>query len=351
MTQRRGPKILLVGTFPPPTGGVSVHVARLFFHLRAERASVTAIDESSVRKRDFPNLRFGQIRSYIRLVFTTDLVHVHTSAPFFAIVHLLFARALGKAAILTVHSARNTGTRHILQCCAVSLATHVIYVSDLVRARFAKSGSVIPAFLAPGGDELRLTQRAASLVAKHRSAQRLLVVSNASFPATYAGDDLYGLDLLVTAFSDTRVRDRYACIFMISDLRGNAAYLEKWSKILEEYGLDQIFHIVAGPAHFSALIDSADVVVRATNTDGDSVTVREGLHFNKRVIASDCVPRPAGVELFKNRCAESLVRVLLADMVPQSSRPEVKGTLSALVDVYNREYDRRQMRSRSRSVK
>jgi glycosyltransferase involved in cell wall biosynthesis len=42
----------------------------------------------------------------------------------------------------------------------------------------------------------------------------------------------------------------------------------------------------------------ANLLVRPTSTDGDSGFVREAIATGVRVVASDCVPRPAGVELF-----------------------------------------------------
>ena len=48
-------------------------------------------------------------------------------------------------------------------------------------------------------------------------------------------------------------------------------------------------------------MQQSDIIVRPTNTDGDSLTIREGLFLNKKVLASDVVKRPEGVILFKNR--------------------------------------------------
>ena len=38
--------------------------------------------------------------------------------------------------------------------------------------------------------------------------------------------------------------------------------------------------------------------IRATTTDGDSVSLREALYFGAPILASDVVPRPDGVMLF-----------------------------------------------------
>jgi hypothetical protein len=48
------------------------------------------------------------------------------------------------------------------------------------------------------------------------------------------------------------------------------------------------------------------MVIRPTNTDGDSLTIREGLYLNKIVLASDVVQRPEGTKLFKTRNAMDL---------------------------------------------
>jgi hypothetical protein len=48
----------------------------------------------------------------------------------------------------------------------------------------------------------------------------------------------------------------------------------------------------------NAALRWANVLVRPTTTDGDSLLVREALGAGIRVVASDCVPRPRGVEVF-----------------------------------------------------
>jgi glycosyltransferase involved in cell wall biosynthesis len=53
----------------------------------------------------------------------------------------------------------------------------------------------------------------------------------------------------------------------------------------------------ASPDEVRRLLLQADALVRPTSTDGDSLLVREALEHGVRVIASDVVPRPAGVEL------------------------------------------------------
>jgi hypothetical protein len=52
---------------------------------------------------------------------------------------------------------------------------------------------------------------------------------------------------------------------------------------------------------FVQLITQCDIVLRTTNTDGDSLTIREALYLKKPVLSSDAVKRPTGTHLFITR--------------------------------------------------
>jgi glycosyltransferase involved in cell wall biosynthesis len=54
------------------------------------------------------------------------------------------------------------------------------------------------------------------------------------------------------------------------------------------------------------LMSKADVFVRPTFADGDSISVREALAMNVPVVASDCARRPDGTVLFKTGNSEDL---------------------------------------------
>ena len=62
----------------------------------------------------------------------------------------------------------------------------------------------------------------------------------------------------------------------------------------------------------ASLWREADVVIRATNTDGSSLTVLEALSLGVPVVASDCAERPRGAVLFRTRDRSDLTD-LLAD--------------------------------------
>ena len=50
------PKILLIGSIPPPLGGVTVHIARLSSQMKRRGYDVKILDESREKKNDFENI-------------------------------------------------------------------------------------------------------------------------------------------------------------------------------------------------------------------------------------------------------------------------------------------------------
>jgi glycosyltransferase involved in cell wall biosynthesis len=50
---------------------------------------------------------------------------------------------------------------------------------------------------------------------------------------------------------------------------------------------------------FVDVIKTCDAFIRATTTDGDSLSVQEAMYLGKDVIASDVIDRPKGCILFK----------------------------------------------------
>lgn len=91
-------------------------------------------------------------------------------------------------------------------------------------------------------------------------------------------------------------------------------------------------------AEFSLVVSASDVYVRATIRDGDAVAIREAAHYGKSVIASDCVVRPHGCQLFRTGDAESLaeaLRLVLRD--PRAGIVATDGNVNErYIDLYRR---------------
>jgi len=105
------------------------------------------------------------------------------------------------------------------------------------------------------------------------------------------GREIYMGSDLVNFF---KLNNRYGLIF--SDPTGN--YL-KFLKLTLPDLPENVFFITV-PHDFVNVIKLTDGLIRATTTDGDSLSVKEGLFYNKVVYATGVVDRPKGVLVFNN---------------------------------------------------
>src|SRR4030042_3111377 len=103
-------KVALVGVYPPPYGGVSVHIQRLLAGCPGNDISCTVFDVSRSVKKVPGVVNISRFWNWPRFLFSRqDIVHVHTSAVNWVIPVIFFylARIKGAAFVLSYHSLRN----------------------------------------------------------------------------------------------------------------------------------------------------------------------------------------------------------------------------------------------------
>jgi hypothetical protein len=325
---------LLIGTLPEPKGGISVHMQRLRGLMQSVGWTVRVVHEGRRPRSDAVNLRRGAVVRYFKALIWADCVHVHTSNVWLRLGHALLARTLRRRLAVTFHSGRETGVELIAARLAARLADTPIYVSKAVAHHIGVEGLVQPAFLPPDEGEWGVPCAVDVWIADQKAEGRLVITSNAPFLAQHASQDLYGLDTLIALFADSVIADRFSCLFVVSSIEGREDYLVNCQHQIAAGGLADRFNIISGTYSFPGICKVSDVFVRATNTDGDAVSVREALAMGRRVIASDCAERPANVELFRTRDVEDLKRVLLE--LPVAPVPYTDTSPEALVALYRR---------------
>jgi glycosyltransferase involved in cell wall biosynthesis len=306
------PKILICGPIAPPVGGVSIHIERLTRNLRPLGYEFTLCDESRYMKPGIFNLRYLDFVEYIKLCMAADIVHIHSGPNLLRLFHLICARLLFRKAVITIHSWPVGSAGNSILAAVFGILSHrVIYVSEEIREQFYCKGQVLPAFIPPAkADEPVLPVEIEKWVKDNRAAGKKIVCSNAFRLETHNNSDLYGLDLCIEAIGDPQVHSRSAMVFVISDPDTHKERIAKYKRIIEERKLKDSIFLWQGFVSFTNLLDICDISVRATSTDGDSLSVRESLYLNKTTIASDVVKRPEGVILFTNRDAGSLIQAL-----------------------------------------
>jgi glycosyltransferase involved in cell wall biosynthesis len=330
--------ILLVGCLPPPVGGVSVHLQRLTARLEQEGHRWRLLDDAPITPLLLP-MKLAMAFTAARLA-GVQVVHCHSGNWRTRYFCAWLGRLLGLRVLLTLHSFRpliNPRTCWLARR-ALRLVAGVVAVSEDVRTRCLEHGArpervrVQYAYLDPLPVQSGpLPAQVLDFISDHSP-----IVSASAFQLRFHdGLDLYGLDLLMRLTRDLRVLQPNAGLIFVLPEAGLPQYLDACRTRLRAEGLDAHFLIHQGTLDFPTLLRRSDLLVRPTTTDGDSLSLREALFVGCRVLASDAVPRPEGVALFRNRDGADLLRrsLEILSSPPPSPRQSQDGW-AGLADAY-----------------
>jgi len=332
-------KILLIGAYPPPVGGVSVHMSRLVTLIRSRGWNPVLLDlyqppgESPPAPLCVTRLKGGPFRKLISLLrltcrFRGDLIHIHLSAmlKFAWIGPLLLLVARHRPIILTIHSGSfplpemvRSPVKRMLQRASLAVCRHVdhiILVSEQQAEYLEVLGfpsdrqCVLPAFLGVDTVEGEVPEYLSVL---EQGRPRLLISGY--------GLSFYGYDILLDALDLDGLRERVSLIVVMYGTM-DEQYVNKISNRMQSF--DSLFLKNLDTDEYQRLLREVDIYIRATDRDGDSISVREALARNMKVVASDCVTRPSGVRLFRTGNAEHLAKMIRDIMDDAPEPPEVK---------------------------
>lgn len=302
-------KVLQIGPYSA-VGGVSIHIKRLSELLKG-RYNFQFIDESPVKKNDsnIYNIRSKNLIEYYKLLKSSDVVHIHTGIWWLRCIHIINAFVLRKDITVTIHSLSNLKNKFSISITKLCLliVDKVVVVNQEIKSIFnLKNSSVIHAFLPPIIDEEEVLPKDVLKIIEKNKGNKI-IISNAFKLVKHNGQDLYGLDLLIdVAKKIKKEQKRYRIIFVIASMSEKDKLYNQYVREIEEQELEGIIYLIPYSISFARLMLESDLVVRATNTDGDALTVREALYLTKPIIASDIATRPTGTILFENRNSEDL---------------------------------------------
>jgi len=344
-----GKKILLVGYYPPPLGGESVHVRELARYLTAEGIPVQIVNS---RRGAPPNSESRTVSGpwdffYVLLesLGPDTMLHLHTNGhnwkSWFMILAAAIALRLRRAeGILTLHSGlcpkyltRAGIHMRLLAYAAADTFMHIVCVNKEIRCALEVLGlgrerlSIIPAF--PGIREVpSLSQPDIEMT---KLMKPLIVAIGGVEPE-------YGLPLLVRILPAlSHDFPSFGCIIIGSDGGELVQTFLTNARLLDRVvSLGQISH-----DRCLSLVSCADVFVRPSYTDGDSIAVREALALGTPVVASNTTVRPSGVILFQRGDSADLIeKIDYALKIGRSVRAHVPkprfSGLDRLLEMYHR---------------
>ena len=169
-----------------------------------------------------------------------------------------------------------------------------------------------------------------------RRRVRQLVVAGATAMQPFEGGYLYGVDTFLALARHLGALAPDVGFVLHLSRRGDPVLAAAALQTVEELGLGDRFVLLEGQLEeASDLWAIADLYVRPTRTDGDSVSVHEALALGVATLASDAVKRPAAVALFATGDGMDAARAaaaLLADVPAaqaqvRASRPADGGAI------------------------
>ncbi|WP_048128408.1 glycosyltransferase family 4 protein [Methanosarcina lacustris] len=321
-------KILFVGSYPPPYGGVTTHIKRLTNLLFNVGYNITILD---VVNGDFKKinkniciipLRLKYIKLIVQSFSTANIVHIHTSGYgkyWRESLLIILSKISNNKVVITIHG--GLFPEYVSKCSAVSIfclkfwlkySNKIIFVSCLQKNAVKKyilskeinKFEIIPAYLPEEKGDMTNNDLKNSFVEPDKNYFNVLVMGNWL--------ELYGLDIFIYAVKkliDNGINLKANILIYIYS-EPDLSYKMKIESLIESLNLRENVTFIPETDDTSSVYRVTDIFVRPTHTDGDAMSVREAISFGIPVIASDVCERPEGVVLFKNKDPADLAQKL-----------------------------------------
>lgn len=269
--------LLIIGGIPPPIGGVSIHVKRLLNYLKSADLNKILI---------FYDYKKESYINGLKRIREADIIHLHLSNKRIRFLMVLLGKLLRKNIIITFHGKydfRNFFDRWALQHAGLNLVLNAFTFSKAnAVVREGAKIKLVSAFIPPIEDEEELSKKTKEQIDVFQDKFKKVICTNAHhFVLDINGKDLYGIDFILECMNDLSEIG-----LIIADPSGELY------KRYEEYSKFRNVLFITQPEPFVEIIKMSDIFVRATTTDGDSLSVKESLYYKTPVLASDCIDRP-----------------------------------------------------------
>ncbi|HEX8852955.1 MAG TPA: glycosyltransferase family 4 protein [Pyrinomonadaceae bacterium] len=338
-------KVLQLGPYPPPHGGVQTNLVAIRRYLHARGHDCEVINLTRHRRADsdgvyYPRSAVEVFRLLARLRY--DIAHYHLGGNVTTrLLGLCLACSMmpGRRAVLTFHSGGyplspegRTAHPHTLRGFVFRRFDKIIAVNQSIVEMFLRFGVpaerlhlIEPHALASAPEGVALPDEVRSFYDSH--APVLLTVGLL--------EPEYGLSLQVEAMA--RVRERFPRAGLVIIGSGSIESELRAQIASKPYAADLLLcGDVAHEATLRAIAD-CDLFLRTTLYDGDSISVREALHAGVPVVATDTGMRPGGVRLVEKSDEAALVAAIEESL---ASDARVRGVRDAPREVDESEAER-----------
>lgn len=308
------------GTYPPPFGGVTVHIKRLFYHLKKRKnLSVQMLNfngnihnpEENIFKVDFT------IAPFLLLPFKKKkLIHFHSRKIIGWVLMRLFGFRHLKMVTLHNQILRKSNGKFKKKLTAFGLnGFDKILLNDKEYGMFLhekfkvslKKMHFIPAFISPLKSEFK---RLPEEILKFRKEKQYLISANAWMLVRIEGKDLYGFDTLIRLMKLLKEKNMDVGLIFVLPQIGDVKYFNHLQNEIEKNGLkNDILIFRKGIPNAFEIWGISDLFIRPTMMDIEGISVKEALFMGTPVIASDVCQRPHDCQLYPYGNFEQLLKI------------------------------------------
>jgi glycosyltransferase involved in cell wall biosynthesis len=313
--------ILILGSLPPPIGGVTTHIKRLCEYLQDSNIPWKFVDFKKSSKIDI-----------LRAIISHRMIHYHSANPAIGFLFSLFCLITFKKLIITFHGdiGYHGYFKNLLKIETVRFSAVPVVLNEKsyeIAKNYNGRTELMAAFIPPK----EITDLPSDIEIKisdlNKTCEQLFCTNAFDVSFDTQGREIYQITELVSLFNRYPRKG-----LIISDPSGN------YKKYINKNGIEVRNNIlfIPFPHDFNAVINKTDYFIRFTITDGDSLSVKEALLAGKPVIATDVVSRPKGVNLIINDIEDldRLLNVSPFDLTAGSCRP--KNGAVDLVNLYKK---------------
>lgn len=279
-------KLLVIGSLPPPIGGVTIHTSRLLLALKSDNFQF-----------DYLKLSLTNLLLFSITVKKYRCVHIHSSNPFVRYYVMRICKIFGVFGIVTIHGDINRFSSIIKNYVDRKTIINAKKPIVLNKKSFLKTKQlnndleIVSSFIPPVVEHEYLDQSHVDNILKMKDKYRLLISTNASVLSYDKQNiEIYGIFELIEAMKSF---SEFGLI--LSDPSGSYYRYFQDQKVKLPHNI----YIINNNHSFYRVLELSDASVRNTITDGDSISIRESLFLNKLTFATDCVSRPNGCIIFQ----------------------------------------------------
>lgn len=313
--QKISRSITLVGPFPPPYGGISIHLQRLTRYLDQSQYDYTLYNgtsDSSCSNRII-SVKNRKLFFIVKLFLfeRSKIFHLHTPNFLARVVFGIMAMfrsgkyvisIQGRSINLSIEKSliKKWITFWILNQMDAIIACNENIKNDCINkiGLSKKKIFMIPAYIPPLVEDIK---EPPAYLSKFIQSHFPVLCATGWIGQKYNAEDVYGIDMLIELTE--RLMPDFPNIGLVLSVNGAESEKLVQQTINHAKALvgDHINFIIEQLDDVVGLYRDCDLFCRPTNTDGDAVSIREALHVGTPVIASDCVTRPVECVLFKSR--------------------------------------------------